>query len=469
MRCGEQEYCPITEDKIISQDIICIQTDQQDIPNDIELQQIYALLEKNGDDQIGEKIIRLMLEKAGYNILQDRISLFLKQRAIIAIVHCKQGKKFLKLVEQGCGQDEYDGGVLLSQHCPTIRAEKLINIGNIALVVQPLMEQISTNTGMLTDVIALLENTKNQKMRNSLWRAISAVFEAMEQLTANTLQFTIQPAKNDRFFYNRLKTERDDGEKGRIESFYSGKSFNLKGIEIPWESLIQKQWIVDGTPYQESLSELIRQARQVLDPKKPRLIAMSHGDGHEMNIYSNATDPMASAYHFAFLDLETAGNNFILGEAVGYLVYNSIMADYTVPKYYPEHFSERNSAMNMAITGMKQKIRSRLEVRLEDGKIIINGLGNFGTNATRKEIGKQYIAQYIEPIITMALSRFGQSMEQAINETIRAAFVMRLIGVHNIQLMDTLDQVKLLGLVYKTCGSHPDDNKSALTKFLEAI
>ncbi|MFH1325838.1 MAG: hypothetical protein ABIH48_00005, partial [Candidatus Falkowbacteria bacterium] len=230
-------------------------------------------------------------------------------------------------------------------------------------------------------------------------------------------------------------------------------------------------WIIDDISYKETLEELIVKSKDILNPFKQRLIALGHGDGHEMNIYTNALNHQNKEHKYAYLDLETAGDNSVFGEGVIYLIYNSVMADYEIPKYYPEHFTQRNRAMNASFDHFARKKLANLQIRKTNGKIIMNNIKQFGTSPIRKEIAKKYISLYLSPVIQLAEEKFGAPLNYHIKNTLKGVFLMRLLGVYNVSQMQALDQAKIFGLLYKTIGTtnNHDTAQTILKRFIDSL
>ena len=61
--------------------------------------------------------------------------------------------------------------------------------------------------------------------------------------------------------------------------------------------------------------------------------------------------------------------------------------------------------------------------------------------------------------------------ERNLEETIKACIIMRLIGVYNISLMDSMDQAKVLSLLFKVVATPIGitDEVSILTKLEKAL
>lgn len=150
------------------------------------------------------------------------------------------------------------------------------------------------------------------------------------------------------------------------------------------------------------------------------------------------------------------------------------MADYEIPKYYPEMFSDKNRALNASIDNFILKKLTNLQVCQSDKEIILCNIAQFGTSPVRKEIAKKYVSLYLEPLIQFAQKKFGTLIYNSMENTLKAYFLLRLLGVYNISKMEPLDQVKVFGLLYKTVGtpiSHENGHIEATTvaKFLDSL
>ena len=59
------------------------------------------------------------------------------------------------------------------------------------------------------------------------------------------MYYSARNAKNDEFYFNRLKTADQDGTSGRIEKIYKGRKFTIINQEISWEELKTLHWTID--------------------------------------------------------------------------------------------------------------------------------------------------------------------------------------------------------------------------------
>lgn len=212
-----------------TQSIIQYDLQKESIRSDITLSDIHELSKQEFNNDTFQKIIIAMLKAGGYLLLNKDLELLVKQRTVSAIVNTDKGNKFLKLVEQNCGVDEYVGGARMREYFPVIQAEKVIKAKNVELIIQPYVDDITTDKGMLTDVVGMLEFLQDEEKNSKFWQTFDEIFSRMYDLTKNTLKFKVGLAKNDRFFYDRLKIKTNDGESGRLEQFYQDANISLGG------------------------------------------------------------------------------------------------------------------------------------------------------------------------------------------------------------------------------------------------
>ncbi|MBN8828014.1 MAG: hypothetical protein J0H68_04845 [Sphingobacteriia bacterium] len=417
------------------------------------------------DEITVRNLIYAMLKRAGYTYSKNNYKVIFKQRGISAIITTNKGKKFIKLVEKEAGKNEFFNGSRASHYLPVIQSEALVLSDDISLLVQPYIEEIKKDKGVLIDVIAEIENNENKK--ESYYPLFKKIFEQMYGLTTKTLHYKIAKAKNDEFYFHRVQTQKLDNVEGRLESFYTMSKVKLDNEIINWHKLVKKKWVIDGVAYKETLEDLILKAHNNLNPANKRLIALSHGDWHEMNIITDILDN--NKLNFYYIDLETFGENSILGDSVIYLVYNSILADYINPKYYSNYLNKRNKAINFAMKTFSNK-EIHPAVIVSEKYVYMDNVNKFGTNKVRKEIANLHIKLYLEKVIKLAEAKYGLSIRNEIEEYLKSCFLLRLLGVYNLTEMEPNDQVKLLGLIYKVIGTTENNKNIPFTeRFLDAI
>jgi hypothetical protein len=111
-------------------------------------------------------------------------------------------------------------------------------------------------------------------------------------------------AKVHQLFYHRLTG-------GRLEQFYGeDKKFFMLGESHPARVIRQMRWIINGQHYDETLDQLILQAKQTLYPAQPGPSVIGHGDAHNGNVFLIERtgslvyfDPAFAGRHHPLLDL----------------------------------------------------------------------------------------------------------------------------------------------------------------------
>jgi hypothetical protein len=77
----------------------------------------------------------------------------------------------------------------------------------------------------------------------------------------------------------------------------------------------------------------------------------------------------------------------------------------------------------------------------------------------------------LQPLITEAVKLFGNGILCDIDNHIKSALLLRLLGGQDVSRMTPQDQVKMIGLIYKSIGT-PEENdgsSQAIDRFMNAI
>ena len=419
----------------------------------------YSIKELKGKPLVVKTLIKSMLADKNYYLVGNAIEIQERPILIIAVTDTVLGKKFLKLHDKGNGQREYNGGILISKYLPTIKSECVICRDGLELLVQPYIEQIEHKI-----LFNMVENVDSAS--HVVLSYIDSVIDHIASVVHKTLEYTVKPVVNDHLYSNRLKTQEKDQESGRIESFYKNNKLNLAGLEVGWEELLHKHIIIDGIAYQETLHELLQAARSSLDPKSPRLIAITHGDFQEMNVCTSTVAGKNPAFYL--LDCEYSGTNDVLGDAVVFLMYSSVLTAYLGPKYYAEQFL--NIPGLLSARKNIERMKRSIYATLDGDTITVHGVDNFGTSALRKKIVSRFIRFYLHPLLKRAKQEFAID-ERILEEKMKACIILRLLGVYNISLMDSMDQAKVLSLLFKVVATPVGitGEASVLTKLEKAL
>ncbi len=100
----------------------------------------------------------------------------------------------------------------------------------------------------------------------------------------------------------------------RLDAFYTGKQVPLPGSEqsIPFDALLRYRWSINGsriTGENDTLGKLIERAKVVLNPARPAMTVIGHGDAHFGNVFLEQQrdyryfDPAFAGRHSVLLDI----------------------------------------------------------------------------------------------------------------------------------------------------------------------
>ena len=127
-------------------------------------------------------------------------------------------------------------------------------------------------------------------------------------------------------FSNRLQPD------GRLGLFYVGKDLVLESTVIPFDSLAELRWNINGIEYDQTLSELVAQAQALTLPKEG-VSVVGHGDAHNGNLF---VDLESADEKLLFFDPAFAGRHDPLIDQTKPLFHN-VFARWM---YYPEQVNK---------------------------------------------------------------------------------------------------------------------------------
>lgn len=184
-----------------------------------------------------------------------------------------------------------------------------------------------------------------------------------------------------------------------------------------------------------------------------------------MNLYADITN---NEMKVCYVDCEYAGINDVIGDAVVYLVYNSVLMPCLAPKYYFEQFKDIE---NFEVIQNKLKgLISKYSIKEENGVIVIEGFNTLGLNETRKQLVYSFVDIYLNPLIKSSCKRFKVG-SQEIEQRLKACILARLLGVYNISLMEPDDQLRVFALIFKIIGTPVSTfgNGSVLSRLMDSL
>ena len=168
-----------------------------------------------------------------------------------------------------------------------------------------------------------LDENQNTKKEYKLLSAESKLLEKQSQIFLKTLELSnAQDITNSpiyQMFYTRLVSQ--NNQPPRLDIYYNGKDIELPNKQIiNFNDLAQKKWTINGINYNETLLEIINNAKDILNPLKNKKIptVLGHGDDHNGNkFYINNNfilfDPAFAGRQPALLSFikATAHNTFL--------------------------------------------------------------------------------------------------------------------------------------------------------------
>lgn len=409
-------------------------------------------------------VISEMLYTSGYDHDSSKISIHKSQKHQIAIVETNKGKKFIKIKKRGEGINEYIGMHVFKNFAPIIPIEKVLLSQHLELIISPFNPLAESS--LLFHKINALEKEDN----GNIWALIQSIFSESFKMSYATMHYSVKNLKNDDFFFNRLKTRNNDAISGRLERIYQEKYFKLINLEISWEELKILYWDIDGVSYQETIEELLTNCRHFLDPNKPRLIGISHGNWQENNIIISETQDAQFPYEYAYFALDFAGENDLIADAIMFLTHTTIYADYLNPIYYRKAYG--NHTIDEHILKNTQLMKKReIKVKQIGNHLELDGVGSFGTLSSRKKVAYLFYEQYFNPLAKHATNFFGKNLLSDIDNHTKAALLLRLLVGQDVSKMTPEDQVKMIGLVYKSIGTPTTmpSQATAIHRFLNAL
>jgi hypothetical protein len=114
----------------------------------------------------------------------------------------------------------------------------------------------------------------------------------------------------NQLFYHRLVTPgHPDEAGGRARRFFWDRTFDLAGLLVSAEDLRAATWVVNGTPYRDSIGVLLSRGRALLSPSRLAQFGAvtAHGDAHNANVWWDVESH--GGPRMVFFDPAFAGNH----------------------------------------------------------------------------------------------------------------------------------------------------------------
>jgi len=279
------------------------------MPETIDLNDIQKL--QFSDKPRAELAIHQMLERSEGQPV-DRVELNPKPESLNSVngfVTFKNGNRyfFKAHTEENEQISEYYNAALLAENgYPIIAAKQISHSPGQQLV---LYEILSLPT--LFDLVKEAEDSQPAPPFPSDIEALLTAQIELDRTTFAVYAKTLQEksasdhaqAPVNQLFHHRLKQD------GRLGLYYAGKKLALGTDEISFEQLSQLRWNINGVVYDRTLSGIIAQSQDLLEPRSGPAV-IGHGDAHNGNIFVDRTtgkfhmfDPAFAGVHSPILDL----------------------------------------------------------------------------------------------------------------------------------------------------------------------
>jgi hypothetical protein len=110
---------------------------------------------------------------------------------------------------------------------------------------------------------------------------------ALRTLTAGEVSAVCKEPIHQLFYHRLVSDGAQAGFGARVERFYVGQQFSFPGLELPWETLQDLHWNINGVRYQSTLAELFRASGLLLCPERlaDHGVVTAHGDAHNANVW----------------------------------------------------------------------------------------------------------------------------------------------------------------------------------------
>lgn len=147
---------------------------------------------------------------------------------------------------------------------------------------------------------------------NADWQGMAPVVDAQRRADAEILAHTLPTLQQaqvsqveaesiHQLFWNRLVSPgHTAGLGGRVDGFYVNQDFTLGELTLPWQSLSNLRWRINGVTYQHTLRQLFLDAGQILAPAAlaHHGVVVAHGDAHNANVWFDSQDGVPQLVSF---------------------------------------------------------------------------------------------------------------------------------------------------------------------------
>ncbi len=268
--------------------------------------------------------------------------------------------------DQGVLEEYYHAELLHNAGYNIVRPLRTLHQKGQQMVIYPVV-----HSPVMFDLMRAVETGKTEDATVEILAAaekrecerLLAIYQAT--LAPSTAEEHVQ-APIHQLFWHRLTG-------GRLAKFYHAKHIPFAGTRnesILFDELLRYHWVINGVAQKWTLGELIERAKIVLDPARPSMTVIGHGDAHFGNVFLEQQD-------YLYFDPAFAGRHSPLLDIVKPLFHN-IFATWM---YFP-----RDIACNLSLT-----------LSIEDTTIIVGH--TYDLTPLRREILRTKVEYLLTPLI----------------------------------------------------------------------
>ena len=331
--------------------------------------------------KLKEEDIKKFFEKNQYSI--ENINL--QNNSINGAILKNRIKYFFKIMPVEKCKQEIKGYTSIKNEYPVPRLIKYMEYTDIGILIYEYINTIKNNQGLLHDYII---NCEENNKYNS--KVVNNIFEYYEKALKRTYKVRRFPMED--FYQNRIKT--------RLLKWYPN-----------WE--LNEYEIIINEVISISLNRIITNLKNFFEKPNVYEAFLSQGDPNTVNI---GTKPV-------FMDLTTAGYNYI-GAEIAAFIWSELIADvYFCPKYHPNSYNKHEKILtiyNNYKPNLKYSINKEKRIIKIDGKLKISKI--------RQEILNEYLKIFTTNNID-------------IGEELKYYIIMRILCIFNIREMEEEDTI----------------------------
>ncbi|MBS7544473.1 hypothetical protein [Ancylobacter oerskovii] len=237
---------------------------------------------------------------------------------------------------------------------------------------------------------------------------------------------------------------------GRLADFYVGKRFAFPGVELGWEDLAARRFVINGLAYARPLGELFDAAQARLRPERLADAGgvTAHGDAHNANVWFTGEGGSAQ---LSFFDPAFAGENVPALLAEVKATFHNVFA-HPFWLYDPALASERFSAT----------------ARLGEGTLVVET--DWAPSPVRRDLMEVKAREVWQPLL--AELKVRGLLPADWREVIRLGLFLCPTLVMNLRAgaRSHMPVSSLIGWSVATMvGSAPVAGEDVVTRFLDAV